>query len=85
MFKIVRALNGDVVFYLNGRMDSENIGELETLLSKETSGSGIVLDLKDLTLVDQDVVSFLRGREANGMQLRNCPTYIRVWINGEQR
>jgi len=85
MFKIVRALNGDVVFYLNGRMDSENIGELETLLSKETSGSGIVLDLKDLTLVDQDVVSFLRGCEANGMQLRNCPAYIRAWINGKQR
>ena len=85
MFKIVRALNGDVVFYLNGRMDSENIGELETLLREETSGSRIVLDLKDLTLVDQDVVSFLRGCEANGMQLRNCPAYIRAWINGKQR
>jgi anti-anti-sigma regulatory factor len=85
MLKIVRSLNGDVVFYLSGRMDAENIGELETLLSKEASDSQIVLDLKDLTLVDQDVVSFLRGCEADGIQLRNCPAYIRVWINGEQR
>ena len=85
MLKIMRALNGDVVFYLSGRMDVENIGELETLLRKEVSDSRIVLDLKDLTLVDQDVVRFLRGREAVGIQLRNCPAYIRVWINGEQR
>jgi hypothetical protein len=35
--------------------------------------------------VDQDVVSFLRGCEADGIQLRNCPAYIRVWINGERR
>ena len=85
MLKIVRSLNGDVVFYLSGRMDAENIVELETLLRKEESDSSTVLDLKDLTLVDQDVVSFLRGCEADGIQLRNCPAYIRVWINGEQR
>jgi hypothetical protein len=85
MLKIMRALNGDVVFYLSGRMDAENIGELETLLRKEASDSRTVLDLKDLTLVDQDVVSFLRGCEADGIQLRNCPAYIRVWINGERR
>jgi hypothetical protein len=41
------------------------------------------LDLKDLTLVDQDVVSFLRSCEAGGIQLRNCPAYIREWINQE--
>jgi anti-anti-sigma regulatory factor len=82
MLKIMRALNGDVVFYLSGRMDEENIGELETLLRKEAGDRRTVLDLKDLTLVDQDGVSFLRGCEADGIQLRNCPAYIRAWING---
>lgn len=82
MLKIMRALNGDVVFYLSGRMDEENIGELETLLRKEAGDRRTVLDLKDLTLVDQDVVRFLRGCEAVGIQLRNCPAYIRAWING---
>lgn len=86
MLKIQRSPRGqEVVFVLSGRMDAENIDELKTLLRKEAGDSGTVLDLKDLTLVDQDGVSFLRGCEADGIQLRNCPAYIRAWINGEQR
>ena len=65
-------------------MDAENVNELENLFSAEVSGRRIVLDLKDLTLVDQDVVSFFRRCEANGIQLRNCPAYIREWITGER-
>jgi anti-anti-sigma regulatory factor len=84
MLKIMRALNGEVVFHLSGRMDAENIGELETLLGEEASDTSTVLDLKDLTLVDQDGVRFLRGCEAHGIQLRNCPAYIRMWINAEE-
>ena len=83
MLKITRAANGEVVFKLSGRMGAENIGELETLISAEASGRRIVLDLKDLTLVDQDGVSFLRRCEADSFQLRNCPAYIRKWITGE--
>jgi hypothetical protein len=84
MLKITKASNGEVVFRLSGRLDAENLGELEALLGAE-SGDEIVLDLKDLTLVDQEVVSFLRRRETDGIQLRNCPEYIREWINGERR
>jgi len=83
MLKITRAANGEVVIKLCGRMGAENISELETLISAEASGRRIVLDLKDLTLVDQDAVSFLRRREADSLQLRNCPAYIRKWITGE--
>jgi len=83
MLKITKAANGEVVFKLSGRMGAENIGELETLISAEASGRRIVLDLKDLTLVDQDGVSFLRRCEADSLQLRNCPAYIRKWITGE--
>jgi len=84
MLRISRVANGEVVFNLSGRMDAENVGEMETLLSAESSDRMIVLDLKDLRLVDQDVVSFLRRCEAGGIQLRNCPAYIREWLNGEQ-
>jgi len=66
-------------------MDAENVGELETLISAEASGRRLVLDLKDLTLVDQDVVGFLRRCEADSIQLKNCPAYIREWIRGERR
>ena len=84
MLKITRAANGEVVFKLSGRMGAENVGEFETLTSAEASGRRIVLDLKDLTLVDQDVVSFLRHCEAEGMQLKNCPAYIREWITRQR-
>jgi anti-anti-sigma regulatory factor len=83
MLKITRASNGEVVFRLSGRMDAESMGELEALLREEDSDRDTVLDLKDLTLVDRDVVRFLKGCEADGIQLRNCPAYIREWINQE--
>jgi anti-anti-sigma regulatory factor len=83
MLRITRAATGGVVFNLSGRMDAENIGELEMLLREEACESRTVLDLNDLTLVDQDVVRFLRDCEADGIQLRNCPAYIREWINQE--
>ena len=85
MLKITKTANGEVVFSLSGRMDAENVGELEKLLSAEASEHGTALNLKDLRLVDQDVVSFLRRCEADGIQLRNCPPYIREWIDGERQ
>ena len=83
MLKITRVANGELVFSLSGRMDAENISELETLLRSEATDRTLVLDLKDLTLVDQDAVSFLRRCETDLVHLRNCPAYIREWINGE--
>lgn len=81
MLKITRVANGETVLNLSGRMDAEDIGEVETMLSAEASGHHIVLNLKDLTLVDQDVVSFLSHCETAGIQFENCPAYIREWIN----
>jgi anti-anti-sigma regulatory factor len=83
MLRITRAQNGELVFKLSGRMDAENIGELKALLSTEAGDCHTVLDLKDLTLVDQDAVRFLGSCEANGIQLRNCRAYIREWIDQE--
>ena len=84
MFKITRAANGEVVFKVSGRMGAENVGELEALIREEARERRIVLDLRDLTLVDEDVVSFLRRCEAQSIQLKNCPPYIREWIMGER-
>ena len=85
MLKITRVVDGAGVFSLSGRMDADNVGELETLLSQEARDHSIVLDLKDLRLVDQEVVNFLRRWETGGIQLRNCPAYIREWIDGERQ
>ena len=84
MLKITRAVNGEVVIKLSGRMDVENIAELETLVRKEADGRRIVLDLKDLTLVDRDAVRFLECCESDSIRLMNCPPYIREWIARER-
>ena len=84
MLRITRTANGEVVFKLSGRIETENIAELKALLSAETGGRHLLLDLNDLTLVDQDVVSFLRNSEADGIELKNCPAYVREWMKQEK-
>lgn len=87
MLKIQRAANGEVVFRLSGRMDAENVVELKELFGQEALDAkrrSIVLDLKDLTLVDRDAVKFLGSCEADSIKLRNCPAYIREWIARER-
>jgi len=56
----------------------------QTLLEEIESGnSGIALDLEEVTLVDLDIVRLLAQCEANGIELLNCPPYIRNWISSE--
>jgi anti-anti-sigma regulatory factor len=83
MLKIQRTANGDVVLALSGRLQADNVSELSALLAAESGGRAIVLDLKDVVLVDRDVIRFLRKSEGDGMALRNCPPYIREWIARE--
>jgi anti-anti-sigma regulatory factor len=84
MLKITRAANGEVVFTLSGRLGAENLAELKKVFSSEASGRRMVMDLKELTRVDQDAVRFLMQCEADNIQLKNCPAYIREWITRER-
>lgn len=80
MLKIQRMANGDVVFRVSGRLDASNVSELSALLAAEPPGRTLALDLRNVVLVDRDVVRFLGARERDGLALRNCPPYIREWI-----
>jgi hypothetical protein len=66
---------------MSGRIEAEHITELQKLLSSGTEERPIVLDLKEVQLVDRDVVAFLSQCESAGATLRNCPKYIREWIS----
>jgi hypothetical protein len=77
MLKIGRTANGEVVFTVSGRMDSEGATELERLFRLEANGCQMVLDLKDVTLANQDAINFLERCEAAGITLKNCPAYVR--------
>ena len=85
MLRIQRSSNGQVVFTLSGELDGEEIAELEALLRSEANGRAIVLDLKNLTLVGRDAISFLGRCEADGIKLQNCAGYVRKWITRERR
>jgi anti-anti-sigma regulatory factor len=80
MLKIQRSANSRVVFTLSGRIEAEDVKELQQLLALEKAGQHVVLDLRDVTLVNQDAVKFLAGCEADSTKLENCPAYIREWI-----
>lgn len=79
--KIQRAAARDVVvFTLSGRIDVERAAELQSLLASEAANHRIVLDLHEVDLVDRDAVRFLARCAAAGIQLEQCPAYIREWI-----
>jgi anti-anti-sigma regulatory factor len=73
-----------VVFSLSGRIEAEQLQELQRLFKAEAEGQSIVIDLMDVKLVDHAVVKFLKRCEARGMKLANCPAYIREWIVRER-
>lgn len=81
MFMIRRTANGEVVFALIGRMGQENLAELKSVITSEKHSSEIVLDLRDVTLVDRGTVRYLGRCERKSIKLRNCPGYIREWID----
>ena len=83
MLRIQRSANGKVIFTLSGRIEAEHLEELQRVCSLETVGRLLVLDLNDVTLVDRNAVKYLARCEANGVELENCPAYIREWIDRE--
>ena len=85
MLRIERSANGQVVFTLSGRMHTEDIEQFQQLLIVETPGQPVMFDLRDLTLVNQDAVTFLADCEAKGIKLESCPLHIRNWISQEKR
>ena len=70
------------MFTLSGRMEAEHVAELKQLFDRDYRN--IILDLRDLRLADRDAVRFLRSCEVDGMKLKNCPAYVREWMDREK-
>jgi len=81
MLRTRRTENGRVLFTLSGRIETEDVKHLQQLLAVETSGKHLILDLRDVTLVNQDAVKFLSLCEADGIELVHCPLHVRQWID----
>lgn len=81
MLKIGRSNDqGHPVFALSGRIEEQDVPELQRLLDVDGNVSDITLDLEELRLVDRQVIGFLAACEARGIKLKNCPSYVREWM-----
>jgi len=85
MLRIERSANGQVVFTLSGRMQTEDIEQVRQLLVVEAPGQRLMFNMCDVMLVNQDAVTFLADCEAKGIKLESCPLHIRNWIDQEKR
>jgi hypothetical protein len=83
-FRIETAPRGSsTVFILSGRLETQAIAELSRLFELQTERD-IVLDLKDVGVIDREVLRFFLGCEADGVKLENCHSYIREWMESEK-
>jgi hypothetical protein len=71
---------GIVIFTLSGRIEQTHVSELQKLLEADGELRDIEFDLEEVRLVDRESVRFLKTCEARGIKLKNCPSYIREWI-----
>lgn len=67
---------------LSGRIHSDDLPSIRSAMSHVCPRQ--ILDLSEVTLVDQKVVRFLIGCEDDGVELVLCPPYVREWIRRER-
>ncbi len=86
MFKLRRSSIGQrSLYFVTGRIDAEAVSELQRLLGQESAVSRVILDLKEVRLVEAEAVEYLEGCEDAGIRFRHCPAYVREWIDSSRR
>jgi hypothetical protein len=82
MLKVRRSEDmGRTIFALSGRIQEEHLPELRELFRADVPLADTTLDLAEVGLVDREAIEFLAVSESRGVELRNCPSYVRVWID----
>ena len=82
-FKIQKESDGQkTTIRLIGRIQSEQIEQLSAQITG--AGQGTVLDMNEVTLVDVDVIRFLRVCEDKGIEIIHCSPFIKEWMRRER-
>ncbi len=66
-----------LVLRVSGRITRDDLDVLRTAIE---DGGVVAVELSELELIDRDALKILAIYEANGIELRHCPPYIREWI-----
>jgi hypothetical protein len=70
-----------LVLRISGRLAEEDL----ELVRMALDGRRVVaIELAEVELVSRDAVKLLLEAEAEGIELRSCPAYIREWITKER-
>jgi hypothetical protein len=72
---------GRAMLCISGRITEDGGNTLRALLEEEEGV--VIIDLKDVLIVDREAIKLLAVCESNGIELRNCPAYIREWVTRE--
>jgi anti-anti-sigma regulatory factor len=82
--KIERLVDGEncVVLRVSGRIHGVYVDTLREVIGQEKGR--LALDLTEVLVVDREAVRLLAFSEANVIELRNCPAYIREWVAKER-
>lgn len=82
--RIERLLCGqhETTLRVSGRIHAEQVGILKEMAEREASK--VAIDLREVSLADRESVRLLAVLEENGIELRNCPAYIREWVARER-
>ena len=67
-----------IVLRVCGWVDLECLNTLKELI--EAENGRIVLDLSEVMLADRDAATFFAICELKGIELRNCPTFLRLSV-----
>jgi hypothetical protein len=70
-----------LVLYISGRIAAEDVEIVRSALDERRV---VAIELAEVEVVDSDAVRILAQTEAEGIELRNCPAYIREWITKER-
>jgi hypothetical protein len=82
-FRVDRSIEGEVaILRVSGRLTAEGPEILRAAVEQESGA--VAIDLEDVGLIDGKAIRYLAVIEANGGVLRNCPAFIREWVNRER-
>lgn len=76
------APGGRLLFRVSGRFDKKATETLREMIGKETSE--LAIDLEEVSTINREAVLFFARSESRGIELRNCPLYLREWITRER-
>jgi hypothetical protein len=83
MLRIEKIFDGTkTILRLSGRIQAEHLSALQD--ECEPTDTILVVDLREIQLVDEAAVRFLAKCESRGVVLRHCPGYISEWIRREK-